>query len=239
MTVNRSPTAVRLFLAPHMTKSPRWINCRTLAKNVACAVTLGLVGCVTPVAEPPITPVVAAVAPPVSLKAPAPVPPPVTVSPPASVMPDPPAAIKEPPLVDLPEYAKRGKRLPASGNAPGRAVLSYCKGFELEKDAPSYFKRLQRSNRLPTNEEVVERSRQANQALSVQQVVERDWMLRRDSNKSVPQRCKVLGGSVDGATALIVFEAELNGRRQRGVATVVLVDKNWRVRDHGDWAPAK
>ena len=92
---------------------------------------------------------------------------------------------------------------------------------------------------LPSADEVAERSRQAGQALTVQQVVERDWALRRDSNKSAPQRCKVLGGSVDGAMAHVVFEADLNGRRQRGTATLLQADKAWRVRDHGDWAQVK
>ena len=146
---------------------------------------------------------------------------------------------KEPPPVELPEYAKRGKRLPAHGAAPGRAVITYCYTFEIDKDAASYFKTLTRTRRLPTTEEVAERSRQAGQPLTVQQVVARDWALRRDSNKGAPQRCKVLGGSINGATALIVFEAELNGKRQRGIATVVLADKKWRVRDHGDWGPVK
>lgn len=146
---------------------------------------------------------------------------------------------KEPPPVELPGYAKRGKRLPANGGAPGRAVTSYCRSFEIDKDAATYFKTLARTKRLPSAAEVAERSRLVGQPQTVQQVVEREWALRRESNKSAPQRCKVLGGSIDGATALIVFEAELNGRRQRGIATVLQTDKKWRVSDHGDWVPVK
>ena len=104
-------------------------------------------------------------------------------------------------------------------------MIIYCHTFEIDKDAVSYFKTLTRTKRLPMTEEVAERSRQAGQPLTVQQVVARDWPLRRDSNKRAPKRCKVLGGSIDGATALIVFEAELNGKHQRGIATVVLADK--------------
>ena len=203
------------------------------------AVTL-LSACTTPAVAPPEA---STAAPVTAAPAAAPTPPPalpvIPTPPPPQVAPDPVAPAKATPPVELPEYAKRGKRLPANGNAPGRAVLAFCKGFELEKDALSYFKRLQRTKRLPTDEEVAERSRIVGQPQTVQQVVERDWALRRDSNHTAPQRCKVLGGSVDGATALVVFEADLNGRRQRGIATVLLNDKNWRVRDHGDWAQVK
>ena len=198
-----------------------------------------LPGCTTPAVVPQPTAPPSTVAAPVVVEAPPPAPPVVIASAPIPAQPEPPPLAREPPPVDLPEYAKRGKRLPANGNAPGRAVLAYCKSFELEKDAQSYFKRLQRTKRLPTPEQVAERSRIVGQAQTVQQVVERDWTLRRDSNRTAPQRCKVLGGSVDAATALVVFEADLNGRRQRGIATVVLNNKSWRVRDHGDWAPAK
>ena len=58
------------------------------------------------------------------------------------------------PPVELPEYAKRGKRLPAHGAAPGRAVITYCHTFEIDKDAASYFKTLTRTRRLPTTGEV-------------------------------------------------------------------------------------
>lgn len=115
--------------------------------------------------------------------------------------------------------------------------MVFCRGFEVEKDAQSYFRRLQRTNRLPSAAEVAERNRTSDQNLTLQQYVERDWVLRRDSNRSAPQRCKVLGGSIDGATALVVFEADLNGKRQRGTASVTLLNGKWRVRDHGDWSP--
>ena len=59
------------------------------------------------------------------------------------------------PPVELPEYAKRGKRLPAHGAAPDRAVITYCHTFEIDKDVASYFKTLTRTRRLPTTEEVV------------------------------------------------------------------------------------
>ena len=117
--------------------------------------------------------------------------------------------------------------------------MSYCRSFEVDKDAATYFKRLQKQKRLPTDAEVAERNRQTDQSLTVQQFVERDWALRRDNNTSVPQKCKVLGGSVEPATALIVFEADLNGRRQRGTATVTLTNGKWRLRDHGDWSPVR
>jgi hypothetical protein len=84
---------------------------------------------------------------------------------------------------------------------------------------------------------VAQRNRQSDQALSARQMVDRDWALRRDNNKSVPQRCKVLGGSTESATAVVVFEADLNGRRQRGAATVTLAGEKWRLRDHGGWVP--
>ena len=202
-------------------------------------------GCTAPPAATPTTlptrqlAPTATPAPPVVVEVPSPVPAAAIAPTPAPATPERIAPPKEAPLVELPDYAKRGKRLPAHGSAPGRAVLSYCRSFEIEKDAASYFKTLQRNKRLPSADEVAERSRQAGQALTVQQVVERDWALRRDSNKSAPQRCKVLGGSVDGAMAHVVFEADLNGRRQRGAATLLQADKAWRVRDHGDWAQVK
>lgn len=212
------------------------VSLRLLLSLVAAGT---LAGCATPPAPPPqATPAripVSAVNP---------------IAPPAPVAPAPaPAAPvvasvqtdintpKETPPVALPDYAKRGKRLPANGGSPGTAVMVFCRGFEVEKDAQSYFRRLQRTNRLPSAAEVAERNRTSDQNLTLQQYVERDWVLRRDSNRSAPQRCKVLGGSIDGATALVVFEADLNGKRQRGTASVTLLNGKWRVRDHGDWSP--
>lgn len=197
-----------------------------------------LAGCATPPPAPaPTTPKVVApapapvAAPPVAVPA---VPPaePVAVTPPTDIAP-----AREAPPVDLPDYAKRGKRLPADGGAPGRAVIDFCRGFEVEKDAQSYFRRLQRTKRLPSAAEVAERNRATEQNLTIQQYVERDWALRRDNNRSAPQRCKVLGGSVEGGSATVVFEADLNGKRQRGTASVTQISGKWRVRDHGDWSP--
>ncbi len=199
-----------------------------------------MAGCVSPPPAPVAAPVVARAQQPVTT-APRPEPPPPVVAP-APLPPQLSAAAPKPqetPPVDLPSYAKRGKRLPADGGPAGRAVMDYCRSFEIDKDAATYFKRLQKQNRLPTDAEITERNRQTDQALTVQQFVERDWALRRDNNKSVPQKCKVLGGSVEGATAHVVFEADLNGRRQRGTAAVVLSAGKWRLRDHGDWSPAR
>jgi hypothetical protein len=190
-----------------------------------------------PPAAPPPVPVVA---PTVSAPLPVASPPVEPVPLPVATIAAPPApavAPKEAPPVDLPEYARRGKRLPADGGPAGRAVIAYCRSFELDKDATSYFKRLQREKRLPSDAEIAERNRQSDQSLTVQQYVERDWALRRDNNRSAPQKCKVLGGSSEGATAHIVFEADLNGRRQRGTAAVTLSNGKWRLRDHGDWLP--
>lgn len=204
------------------------------------AATALLTGCTTSTVAPSTTVATApAVSPPVAVEVPPPAPAAAADPVLTRVLPDPATQAKEPPPVELPDYAKRGKRLPANGGVPGRAVISYCRSFEIEKDAQSYFKALQRNKRLPNADEIAERSRVAGQPQTVQQVVERDWALRRESNRSAPQRCKVLGGSIDGATALVVFEAELNGRRQRGIATVLLSDKKWRVRDHGDWVQLK
>ena len=217
--------------------------CIVRRRLVALAVTSVIAGCVSPPPAPVAPPVAATVPAPVVATPPAPaVPPPIV---PAPLPPPLPAAAaaaagpKETPLVDLPSYAKRGKRLPADGGAAGLAVMSYCRSFEIDKDAATYFKRLQKQKRLPTDAEVAERNRQTDQSLTVQQFVERDWALRRDNNKSVPQKCKVLGGSVEPASALIVFEADLNGRRQRGTATVTLTNGKWRLRDHGDWSPVR
>lgn len=141
--------------------------------------------------------------------------------------------------VELPSYAKKGRRLPADGGDVGRVFLSYCKSFEVERDAASYFKRLQRNNQLPSASAVDARSREAGQTLTQQQVVERDWAIQRDNAKTAPQRCRVLGGSVDAGVAVLVVEADIYGKRQRGTATVVPVNGKWRVRDHGSWEPAK
>jgi len=175
---------------------------------------------------------------PVAPTPPSPAPPVVEFSAPTPPAPEPPVVVEKP-LVELPSYAKRGKRLPADGGEPGRVVLAYCRSFEIEKDAASYFKRLQRRGQLPSAAEVAARSLQANEALTVQQIVERDWALRRESNRTQPQRCKVLGGAVDGATAHIVLDAEINGKRQRGTATLTQNAGKWRVRDHGDWGAVK
>ena len=213
-----------------------------IAAGMMLALTMLMTACVTLTAEPPTAPVAApSVAAPVAVKPATAPPPPAALSAPEAspVVPEPIVQPKEPPPVDLPDYAKRGKRLPANGGAPGRAVALYCRGFQIDKDAATYFKTLTRTKRLPSAADVAERSRTAGQPQTVRQVVERDWALRRDSNKSAPQRCKVLGGSIEGTTALIAFEADLNGRRQRGIATVIQADKKWRVRDHGDWVPVK
>ena len=213
-----------------------------LAGLCVCALiaAVALLGaCTTSTVTPLATIATAPAAPPpvaVEVSAPAPT---VLDPAPVQVLSEPTAPAREPPLIELPDYAKRGKRLPANGGVPGRAVIGYCRSFEIEKDAQSYFKALQRNKRLPSADEISERSRLVGHPQTVQQVVERDWALRRESNQSAPQRCKVLGGSIDGATALVVFEAELNGRRQRGIATVLQTDKNWRVRDHGDWVQVK
>ena len=204
--------------------------------GVVLAFTGVVAGCVSPPPAPVASPAVASQPAPVAVTPPVPEAPPPVV--PAPLPPPLPAvaAPRETPLVDLPSYAKRGKRLPADGGPAGRAVMSYCRSYEVDKDAVMYFKRLQKQNRLPAEAEVAERNRKTDQSLTVLQYVERDWALRRDNNKSVPQKCKVLGGSTEGATAHVVFEADLNGRRQRGTAAVVLNAGTWRLRDHGDWS---
>jgi hypothetical protein len=141
--------------------------------------------------------------------------------------------------VELPSYARKGRRLPADGGDPGRVLMNYCKGFEIERDAASYYKRLERNKQLPNQAAVDARSREAGQPLSLQQVVERDWAIQRENTKSSPQRCKVLGGSVTAGVAVLVIEADIYGKRQRGTATVVPVNGKWRVRDHGSWEPTK
>jgi hypothetical protein len=150
-----------------------------------------------------------------------------------------PSTSKESELVELPSYAKRGRRLPADGGEPGRVVMAYCRGFEIERDAKAYFNRLQRSKQLPSAESVSARSREAGQALSIEQVVERDRVIQLENAKLSPQRCKVLGGSVDKGVAVIVLDADLNGKRRRGSATVIPINGKWRVRDHGDWVVIK
>jgi hypothetical protein len=233
------------MLAAHLTSAEKSTVRPRRWQRSAClwlaAVTVAIAGCVSPPPPTPVAPVVVVELPP-AVTPPAPPPEPAPPPPAPALVPPPlPAAVaaKEAPPVDLPSYAKRGKRLPADGGAAGRAVISYCASFEVDKDAATYFKRLQKQSRLPTETEVAERNRQNDQALTVQQFVERDWALRRDNNKSVPQKCKVLGGSTEGATAHVVFEADLNGRRQRGTATVALTNGKWRLRDHGDWSPVR
>jgi len=199
-----------------------------------------LAGCAAPPPAPEASTPKATIAEPVPvpLAAPLPAVPVSKVVEPVTTPPQPEATpVKEAPPVELPDYAKRGKRLPADGGAPGRAVTDFCRGFEVEKDAQSYFRRLQRTKRLPSAAEVAERNRATDQSLTIQQYVERDWALRRDNNRSAPQRCKVLGGSVEGGSATVVFEADLNGKRQRGTASVTQMSGKWRVRDHGDWSP--
>jgi hypothetical protein len=182
---------------------------------------------------------------------PAPAPAPVAVAPPPPPPPlpaPPPPAPPEPlpiempippketaPQVELPSYARKGRRLPPDGGEPGRVLIAYCRGFEIERDAASYYKRLERNKQLPTEDAVSARSREAGQPLSARQIVEREWAIQRDNAKSSPQRCKVLGGSVDSGVAILVIEADIYGKRQRGTATVVPVNGKWRVRDHGSW----
>jgi hypothetical protein len=141
--------------------------------------------------------------------------------------------------VELPSYARKGRRLPPDGGEPGRVFLSYCRGFEIERDSASYYRRLERNKQLPSADAVAARSREAGQSLTARQIVERDWAIQRENAKSSPQRCKVLGGSVDAGVAVLVVEADINGKRQRGTATVAPVNGKWRVRDHGSWEPAK
>ncbi len=188
---------------------------------------------------PPPTPAPVTVAPPPEPIQPAPAPPPEPpVAAPAVVeMPVPPKDSSAP--VELPSFARKGQRLPADGGAPGRALTAYCKNFEIERDAASYYKRLERSKQLPTDAAVSARSREAGQQLTVQQIVERDWAIQRENSKSSPQRCKVLGGAVTAGIATLVIEADIFGKRQRGNATVEPVKGKWRVRDHSGWQPVK
>jgi hypothetical protein len=180
---------------------------------------------------------------PVAVVAPAPPPPPPPAPPPPPPEPLPiemPIPPKETaPQVELPSYARKGRRLPPDGGDPGRVLLAYCRTFEIERDAASYYKRLERNNQLPSESTVSARSREAGLPLTARQVVERDWAIQRDNAKSSPQRCKVLGGSVDAGVAILVLEADIYGKRQRGTATVVPVNGKWRVRDHGSWEPVK
>jgi outer membrane biosynthesis protein TonB len=198
-----------------------------------------LASCATPPNAPPPAPTPP---PPVAVVAPPPLPPEPA---PAPFEPPPPRPIempipsKEEAPVELPTYARSGKRLPADGGEPGRVVMAYCRGFEIERDAASYFKRLERQKQLPTATEIAARSKEAGQPLTALQIVERDWAIRRENAKSSPTRCKVLGGSVDKGVAVIVLEADLNGKRQRGTATVVPTKGKWRVQDHGDWSVVK
>ena len=94
-------------------------------------------------------------------------------------------------------------------------------------------------NRCPDARRASPRCRRARYRYAQRDTAGRDWALRRDNNRSAPQKCRVLGGSIDGATALVVFEADLNGKRQRCTASVTRLNGNWRVRDHGDWSPAR
>jgi hypothetical protein len=172
--------------------------------------------------------------------APEPPPPPPPAPPPAPLPIEMPAPTKEAaPQIELPSYARKGRRLPADGGEPGRVLVAYCRGFEIERDASSYYKRLERNKQLPSKETVEARSREAGQTLTTQQVVERDWAIQRENAKSSPQRCKVLGGSVSEGVAVLVIEADIYGKRQRGTATVVPVNGKWRVRDHGSWEVVK
>jgi hypothetical protein len=143
------------------------------------------------------------------------------------------------PIVELPSYARKGKRLPPDGGEAGRVFLAHCRSLEVDRDAATYYRRLERTKQLPTDETVAARSREAGQALTVRQVVERDWAIQRENAKSTPQRCKVLGGSVDAGVAILVVEADIYGKRQRGTATVVPTNGKWRVRDHGSWEAIK
>jgi outer membrane biosynthesis protein TonB len=221
-----------LHFAAHAVVRPRSLLACAIAVTLLCA-------CATTEEQkpaPPPAPVVAVAPPP----APPPPPPP---TPPAAPEPLPiemPIAPKETaPQVELPSYARKGRRLPPDGGEPGRVLLAYCKGFEIERDAASYYKRLERNKQLPNQEAIDTRSREAGQPLSAKQIVEREWAIQRDNAKSSPQRCKVLGGSVDAGVAILVLEADIYGKRQRGTATVVPVNGKWRVRDHGGWEPIR
>jgi hypothetical protein len=226
-----------LISSPRVTSLSAALVQRALTLAILSAL---LVSCATPPSAPVPPPVVT----PPSTATVSPVPPPAPPEPmpaeppPARPIEMPPPSKEETP-VELPTYARSGKRLPADGGEPGRVVLAYCKGFEIERDATSYYKRLERLKQLPTASEVAARSKEAGQPLTVQQIVERDWAIRRENAKSSPTRCKVLGGSVDKGVAIIVLEADLNGKRQRGTATVVPTKGKWRVQDHGDWAAIK
>jgi hypothetical protein len=212
-----------------------------LYATLACAtLSLWLVGCATPEVAPKPAPVRPVIAAPVVPPAPPPVqPPPVAPEPPPPLPIEMPIPSKDATLVELPAYAKRGRRLPADGGDPGRVVMAYCRSFEIERDAQSYFKRLQRDKQLPSAQAVATRSREAGQTLTIEQVVERDRVIQIENAKLSPQRCKVLGGSVDKGVAVIVLDADLNGKRRRGSATVVPVNGKWRVQDHGDWVVIK
>lgn len=230
-----------------MTFSQSRIHLVSLTRSqvrVTCHVLLaiGLLSACATVEEQPPSPVVA----------PAPLPPP--AAPPLPPPPAPPQIATTPqplplempvppkettPEVELPSYARKGRRLPADGGEAGRTFLSYCRSHEVDRDAASYYRRLERNKQLPSAETVAARSREAGQPLSTRQIVERDWAIQRENAKSTPQRCRVLGGSVDVGVAILVVEADIYGKRQRGTATVVPTNGKWRVRDHGSWEAIK
>ena len=119
---------------------------------------------------------------------------------------------------------------------PGRAVRLLRRSFEVDRDAGAYLQPFNASGGClpqPTLRRAISKAdidTDANMSSAT-------GPLRRDNNRSGSKRCKILGGSVDGSTALVVFEADLNGRRQRGGSRAALAGKIWKVRDHGDWAP--
>jgi type IV secretory pathway VirB10-like protein len=219
-----------------------WARKEFVRRYSSIAICVALLSACATTDAPKETPVAAAapvvVAPPAPPPTPPPPPPPPPPAPPLPV--EMPAPSKEvAPQIELPSYARKGRRLPADGGEPGRVLLGYCKGFEVERDAASYYKRLERNKQLPSQDAVEARSREAGQTLTVQQVVERDWAIQRENARGSPQRCKVLGGSVDAGVAVLVIEADIYGKRQRGTATVTPVNGKWRVRDHGGWQAIK
>jgi len=115
---------------------------------------------------------------------------------------------------DLPvesEVARTGTALPPDGGEPGRAVLAHFGAIEKND-----FKAL-KATASPERQAMMTEAEKAGEAKEM-------FKMLRDFS---PRKVRVVGGTVDGDTALVDYEGVEDGKPVKGTAEVVRVGGKW------------
>lgn len=107
--------------------------------------------------------------------------------------------------------ARPGVALPANGGEPGAAVLAHFAAIEKND-----FKAL-KATAQPEQLKMMEAAEKSGEAKDL-------FKMMREMS---PRRVKVLGGTVDGDSALVDFEGVTDGKPAKGMAECVRIDGRW------------